>query len=160
MKKLDGIVPPTFVLADEGKNGLAGPPPSPSIVRGGSIGFTIRCAARHRSAPVDRATTGTVRTTYAAATTTVDQRGIRAQSNHSAVNSTAAAARPACAASAMLWARVAPTAESQAPMPAQMINASHAADAASVQRRRDDARYAMARIVTTAPRTTWMPTLL
>ena len=43
MKKLDGTRPPTFVSADDGKNGPSFPWPSPSIASGGSGGFTIRC---------------------------------------------------------------------------------------------------------------------
>jgi hypothetical protein len=42
MKKFDGIVPPTFVPAEEGKNGDLGPPPSPSMVSGGRAGFAMR----------------------------------------------------------------------------------------------------------------------
>src|SRR5580765_3002194 len=45
MKKFDGMIPPTLVFADEGKNGDCGPPPSPAIVTGGFIGLTIRCVA-------------------------------------------------------------------------------------------------------------------
>src|SRR5512140_276618 len=44
MKKFDGMIPPTFVFADEGKNGDAGPPPSPSIVTGALSGLTMRAA--------------------------------------------------------------------------------------------------------------------
>jgi hypothetical protein len=42
MKKFDGMIPPTFVFDDDGKNGELGPPPSPSIDNGGDEGFTIR----------------------------------------------------------------------------------------------------------------------
>ena len=42
MKKLAGMMPPTLVWAEEGKNGLFGPPPSPSMVAGTSTGFRIR----------------------------------------------------------------------------------------------------------------------
>ena len=41
MKKFDGMMPPTFVFADDGKNGDSGPPPSPCIVSGGLVGLTI-----------------------------------------------------------------------------------------------------------------------
>jgi hypothetical protein len=39
MKKLEGMMPPTFVLADEGKKGDFGPPPSPSMEIGVKVGF-------------------------------------------------------------------------------------------------------------------------
>jgi hypothetical protein len=42
MKKFEGMVWPTFVSAEEGKKGLCGPAPSPSMLTGGSAGFTIR----------------------------------------------------------------------------------------------------------------------
>jgi hypothetical protein len=42
MKKFAGMIPPTFVFADDGKNGELGPPPSPSIDSGGSVGLTMR----------------------------------------------------------------------------------------------------------------------
>src|ERR1035441_4472014 len=41
MKKFEGMMPPTLVLADAGKNGDFGPPPSMSGLNGGTIGFTI-----------------------------------------------------------------------------------------------------------------------
>ena len=41
MKKFAGIVPPTFVRADEGKNGVPGPPPSACMLSGGFSGLTI-----------------------------------------------------------------------------------------------------------------------
>ncbi len=41
MKKLAGIVVPVFVSEDEGKKGDFGPAPSPSMLSGGSFGFTI-----------------------------------------------------------------------------------------------------------------------
>jgi len=44
MKKFDGMMPPTFVFADEGKNGDCGPPPSPAIVSGAVSGLTMRSA--------------------------------------------------------------------------------------------------------------------
>jgi len=50
MKKAAGITPLTLVLADEGKNGLVGPAPSPFIVAGAVAGFSMRYVARHRSA--------------------------------------------------------------------------------------------------------------
>ena len=42
MKKFEGMMPPTLVWAEAGKNGDFGPPPSPSIVSGGLAGFTMR----------------------------------------------------------------------------------------------------------------------
>mgnify|MGYP000632656551 CR=1 FL=1 len=42
MKKFDGMMPPTFVFADEGKNGDDGPPPSCAIDIGGTVGLTMR----------------------------------------------------------------------------------------------------------------------
>ena len=40
-KKSDGIKPPVFVWADEGKNGLSAPAPSSAIIVGTSVGFSI-----------------------------------------------------------------------------------------------------------------------
>jgi hypothetical protein len=46
MKKVDGMVRPTLVFADEGKKGLFGPAPSPSMLIGGVIGLTMRGTSR------------------------------------------------------------------------------------------------------------------
>src|SRR5580765_4893671 len=45
MKKFAVMMPPTFVFAEDGKNGLCGPPPSAFIVEGGTEGFWMRCRA-------------------------------------------------------------------------------------------------------------------
>ncbi len=45
MKKFAGMMPPTFVFADEGKKGLCGPPPSSCIVTGGFAGLMMRAVA-------------------------------------------------------------------------------------------------------------------
>ena len=45
MKKFAGMMPPTFVFAEDGKNGLCGPPPSAFMVAGGTEGFSIRYRA-------------------------------------------------------------------------------------------------------------------
>src|SRR5215469_7339341 len=42
MKKFAGMMPPTFVLAEDGKKGDFAPPPSPFIVRGAVEGFRMR----------------------------------------------------------------------------------------------------------------------
>src|SRR5436305_12882234 len=42
MKKFDGMMPPTFVFAADGKKGDDGPPPSPAIDSGAVDGFAIR----------------------------------------------------------------------------------------------------------------------
>jgi hypothetical protein len=42
MKKFEGIMPPTLVLADDGKNGDCGPPPSWFMDAGTIKGFRIR----------------------------------------------------------------------------------------------------------------------
>jgi len=42
MKKFDGMIPPTLVLAEEGKNLELGPPPSSCIVAGTWRGLRIR----------------------------------------------------------------------------------------------------------------------
>src|SRR3954462_15336320 len=46
MKKFAGMIPFTFVFADEGKNGLDGPAPSPSMLSAGDAGLAIRSACR------------------------------------------------------------------------------------------------------------------
>jgi hypothetical protein len=43
MKKFEGMMSFVFVLAEEGKNGESGPPPSSVIAVGTTIGFLIRC---------------------------------------------------------------------------------------------------------------------
>src|SRR5690349_12167082 len=62
MKKFDGIVWPTLVFDDDGKNGLFRPAPSASMLSGGLSGFTIRGTARSAiacrpAAPVSATTT-------------------------------------------------------------------------------------------------------
>src|SRR4051812_50096342 len=42
MKKLDGMMPPTLVREEDGKNGECGPPPSCSMEAGAAIGFRMR----------------------------------------------------------------------------------------------------------------------
>src|SRR5205823_4134819 len=42
MKKFDGMMPPTFVFAAEGKNGDPGPPPSSAIDVGAVAGLAMR----------------------------------------------------------------------------------------------------------------------
>ena len=46
MKKFAGMIRFTFVFADDGKNGLAGPAPSPSMLVAGEDGLTMRWLAR------------------------------------------------------------------------------------------------------------------
>ena len=55
-KKSAGITSPVVVRAEDGKNGLSGPSPSPSIVAGGRTGFTMRCAARQSASHAARTT--------------------------------------------------------------------------------------------------------
>jgi hypothetical protein len=45
MKKFDGMIPFTFVLADEGKNGDCGPAPSSCMDAGTTSGLRIRLLA-------------------------------------------------------------------------------------------------------------------
>jgi hypothetical protein len=42
MKKLAGMIVPVLVSAEDGKNGLCGPGPSPSMLSGGCVGLTMR----------------------------------------------------------------------------------------------------------------------
>ncbi len=42
MKKLAGMILPLSVSAEDGKKGERGPAPSPSMLSGGSAGFTMR----------------------------------------------------------------------------------------------------------------------
>ena len=41
MKKLEGMMPPVLVLADDGQNGDWGPPPSSSMEVGVTTGFRM-----------------------------------------------------------------------------------------------------------------------
>src|SRR5262249_28017668 len=54
MKKFAGIVPFTLVFDEDGKNGLAVPAPSSSMVRGGTSGFAIANAMRRLASYVVR----------------------------------------------------------------------------------------------------------
>src|SRR6516165_4450539 len=59
MKKFDGMIPPTFVFADEGKNGDFGPPPSLFMLTGALAGLTILasdggCALASANTPTGR----------------------------------------------------------------------------------------------------------
>src|SRR3954454_7428951 len=70
MKKFDGMMPPTLVFADEGKNGDFGPPPSPCIEVGTTSGLTMRSlglgfALRQSIAAAGRATSSTAATANA-----------------------------------------------------------------------------------------------
>src|SRR5438270_5235205 len=49
MKKLEGMMPPTVVFADEGKNGDFGPPPSSSVDAGTTRGFWMRATGLRNS---------------------------------------------------------------------------------------------------------------
>ena len=75
MKKFAGMVRPTLVSADEGKNGLFGPAPSASIVAGAVAGFTIRS----RRGPSVRSLTAstTPATSAASATASPAQSSVR-----------------------------------------------------------------------------------
>ena len=70
MKKFDGMMPPTLVFADEGKNGDFGPPPSSCMEAGTTSGLTMRSlglgfALRQSRAAAGRATSSTAATTNA-----------------------------------------------------------------------------------------------
>ena len=70
MKKFDGMMPPTLVFADDGKNGDFGPPPSSCMEAGTTSGLTIRSlglgfALRQSSAAAGRATSSTAATANA-----------------------------------------------------------------------------------------------
>src|SRR6185295_6342490 len=64
MKKLEGMMPPTLVFADDGKNGDFGPPPSSAIAVGTMSGFLMRFdglgfALRHSAAAAGSTTSST-----------------------------------------------------------------------------------------------------
>src|SRR4051812_40269345 len=104
MKKADGIVPLTLVLAAEGKNTLAGPAPSPFIDAGAVEGLTMRCAARHCSVRRPRSTAAAPAATIATAIATRAARAMNgvatrgAIRHHHTISMTAPAAdTPTCA---------------------------------------------------------------
>ena len=71
MKKFEGMTPPVFVFADEGKNGDEGPPPSCAMLIGGTSGLTMRsfglgCDFAHRAADTGSTTRNTVAACIAA----------------------------------------------------------------------------------------------
>ena len=66
MKKFAGMMPPTLVSADEGKNGFCGPAPSPSMFSGGRRGFAMRMVSGPR--PPARDTPDAATATAASAT--------------------------------------------------------------------------------------------
>src|SRR5436309_8961662 len=70
MKKFDGMMPPTLVFADDGKNGDFGPPPSSRIEVGTTSGLTMRAlgsgwALRQRAIAAGKATSSTAAATNA-----------------------------------------------------------------------------------------------
>ena len=119
-KKSAGMVPPVFVVADEGANGLDAPAPSSSMVAGGRTGFSMRCVSRHSASRAARSR-GALRPAAAAAT-----RATRTARVHPGVHSTA---RQRCTpqrtapavdtatwtCSSQAWSRVAPTAATASP---------------------------------------------
>src|SRR5512132_4231635 len=58
MKKVDGMIPPTFVLADDGKKGERGPVPSFSMASGGTSGLTMPYLSCHARFAITLMTTG------------------------------------------------------------------------------------------------------
>src|SRR3954469_6181577 len=116
MKKADGIVPLTLVLAEEGKNGLPGPAPSPFIDAGAVEGLTMRCAARHCSARRPRSKAAAPATTIATAIATRTARAMNgvaacgALRHHHTISIAAPAADAAtCASTSRRCGVVAPT---------------------------------------------------
>src|SRR6266568_520336 len=98
MKKFDGMMPPTFVFAEDGKNGDFGPPPSPSIVTGAVSGLTIRSAGDRCVFAYPIAATGRTSAKTAAAGNpipkargAVDERSVRTAKGISAATPRAAA---------------------------------------------------------------------
>src|SRR5215831_19730905 len=98
MKKFAGMMPPTFVCAEDGKNGECGPPPSADIESGAVDGFTMRapgdgCALEYSVTPIGNTTS------HAAATPNAhDQRRAperSRQARHATGTSAATAAAPA-----------------------------------------------------------------
>src|SRR6266487_238952 len=87
MKKFAGMMPPTFVFAEEGKNGLCGPLPSESIVAGGTRGFWMRWRAWRLRSTAGLAAHGT---RIAASTAAAVVRGER-ESAHAATRRAPAA---------------------------------------------------------------------
>ncbi len=115
MKKLAGIVPPTFVRADEGKNGERGPAPSACMFSGGVEGLTIVYCAAHCRLIVALTRTGRITAAQSSRTPEVARRRavrdvVRAvtRSSHAAANSTDSAASAACAYRTRWLARDAP----------------------------------------------------
>src|SRR5215467_5155184 len=98
MKKLDGMMPPTLVFADEGKNGDLGPPPSSSIDTGVLRGLTIRSVGfgwlvTHARTPAGNAATNSV--AASAPYANIRSRDPRDNSRHAYGTNAIAAIRPA-----------------------------------------------------------------
>ena len=53
-KKSAGMVPPVFVAADDGANGLDSPAPSSAMLAGGRTGFSMRWVSRHSASRAAR----------------------------------------------------------------------------------------------------------
>src|SRR4051812_49085832 len=68
MKKFEGMIPPTSVFADEGKNGDSGPPPSSFIDIGAVAGLAIRDHRAGYAWAYSFAVTGRTTASVAAAT--------------------------------------------------------------------------------------------
>src|SRR6185369_3040797 len=70
-KKLAGMMPRTFVSAEDGKNGLVGPRPSSFMLTGETVGLTMRYA---RPSLASRVAHAAVAPTAAASTTANETR--------------------------------------------------------------------------------------
>src|SRR6059036_1738832 len=71
MKKLAGMIPPTLVRADEGKNGVCEPPPSSSIRAGTRLGLSIRVRAVRPPVATDQSGAAINMITHAAVGTAI-----------------------------------------------------------------------------------------
>ena len=119
-KKSAGMVPPVFVVADDGANGLDAPSPSSAMLAGGRTGFSMRWASRHSASRAARSR-GALR--LAAADTTRPMRTARVHPGvHSMARQRCTPHRIAPAAdtatwicSSQAWSRVAPTAATASP---------------------------------------------
>ena len=119
-KKSAGMVPPVFVVADDGANGLDAPAPSSAMVAGGRTGFSMRWVSRHSASRAARRR-GALRPAAAAATrpmrTARVHPGVHSMARHRCTPHRTAPATDTVTwiCSNQAWSRVAPTAATASP---------------------------------------------
>ena len=152
------MVRPTFVSAEDGKKGLSGPAPSPSMVSGGSVGFTMRKRSGYWRFSRARTTAAARTATTATPTTAAAARRSREEARR-ADAAIQARTRAEPAAAVAMWVRriqalgrVAPMTVSASPETAATASSKPAARSSRGQSRHCPAHRTTAATVRASPR--------